>query len=189
MGRLSQSPGADLVAAKAELRRRLLAARRGWSAPRRREADAALVAAVLDLVAARAPDIVAGYVPLPNEPGGPTLLPALAAVVPEVIVPVLLPDRDLDWAGYPEDAPCSPAAIGRADLVVVPAVAVDRRGVRLGRGGGSYDRALTRVDPGALVVALLYDGELLDAVPAQPHDRAVDGVVTPTGGVRLFRTR
>lgn len=75
-----------------------------------------------------------------------------------------------------------PAAIGGAQLVIVPAVAVDRRGIRLGRGGGSYDRALARVGAATLVVALLHDGELVDAVPAEPHDRPVDAVVTPSSG-------
>ncbi|MFB6395191.1 5-formyltetrahydrofolate cyclo-ligase, partial [Polymorphospora sp. 2-325] len=78
-----------------------------------------------------------------------------------------------------------PAAVGAADLVVVPAVAVDRRGLRLGRGGGSYDRALARVAPATLTVALLHDGELLDAVPAEEHDRPVHAVITPSGVRRL----
>ena len=67
-------------------------------------------------------------------------------------------------------------------MVVVPAVAVDRAGVRLGRGGGSYDRVLARVPPGVPVIALLYDGELCAALPAGPHDRRVTAVVTPSAG-------
>ncbi len=72
--------------------------------------------------------------------------------------------------------------MARARLLLVPALAVDRRGVRLGRGGGSYDRALARVAAGTPVVALLHDGELLDELPAEPHDRLVSAVVTPSGG-------
>ena len=75
-------------------------------------------------------------------------------------------------------------AVARADLVVVPALAVDRYGFRLGRGGGSYDRALARVSASTLTVALLHDGELLDRLPAEPHDRPVRAVVTPGGGVQ-----
>ena len=63
----------------------------------------------------------------------------------------------------------------------MPALAVDRRGMRLGRGGGCYDRALGRVPRGTPVCALLHDGELLDEVPCEPHDRPVTHVVTPTG--------
>lgn len=64
----------------------------------------------------------------------------------------------------------------------MPAVAVDRTGLRLGRGGGSYDRALARVGPAILTVALLYDGELVSRLPAEPHDQRVRAAVTPSGG-------
>lgn len=83
-------------------------------------------------------------------------------------------------------AAARPGAVASADVVLVPAVAVDRTGVRLGRGGGSYDRALARVGPAILTAALLYDGELVDSVPAEPHDQRVRAVVTPARGlVRL----
>ncbi len=78
---------------------------------------------------------------------------------------------------------------GSAGLVLVPALAVDRRGVRMGRGGGSYDRVLARLAaPGRrpLVVALLHDGEIVDEVPAEPHDRAVDAALTPGSGFTRF---
>ncbi|WP_460460971.1 5-formyltetrahydrofolate cyclo-ligase, partial [Angustibacter peucedani] len=113
---------------------------------------------------------------------------------------VVLPDLDLDWAadgarhvpgtGVDDDEPAGarlgPDAVARAAVVVVPALAVSRDGTRLGQGGGSYDRALARVPAGALVVALLHDGELVDAgeLPAERHDRPVDVVVTPTAVVR-----
>jgi 5-formyltetrahydrofolate cyclo-ligase len=133
----------------------------------------------------RAARTVAAYSPLLTEPGGPNLLPALAAATAEVLIPVLLPDRDLDWERWPgPGAPLGVDAIARADLVVVPAVAIDGSGVRLGRGGGSYDRALARVSPDALVVALLFDGELVDRLPAEAHDRRVNAVITPMGGLR-----
>jgi 5-formyltetrahydrofolate cyclo-ligase len=78
-----------------------------------------------------------------------------------------------------------PDAVATADVVLLPGLAVSTRGERLGRGGGSYDRALGRVPPGRPVLALLYDGELLPAVPAEPHDRPVTGVVTPSGARHL----
>jgi len=69
--------------------------------------------------------------------------------------------------------------------VLVPGLAVDRSGMRLGRGGGSYDRALARVPVGTPVLVLLYDGEVLDRVPADDHDRRVTAAVTASGVVRL----
>jgi 5-formyltetrahydrofolate cyclo-ligase len=79
-------------------------------------------------------------------------------------------------------------AVLEADAVLLPGLAVDARGMRLGRGGGSYDRVLSRLaaagaDP-ALVV-LLYANEVLARVPEEPHDHPVHAVVTPTA-VRRF---
>lgn len=110
------------------------------------------------------------------------------------LLPVVLDDGDLDWAvdtgeyvrnrfGIPE--PAGPrlgvSAVAECDLVLVPALLVDREGYRLGRGGGSYDRALARAT--GFTVALLHDGELVDHVPREAHDVAVDAVATPSLGV------
>jgi 5-formyltetrahydrofolate cyclo-ligase len=73
--------------------------------------------------------------------------------------------------------------VARADVVIVPALAVDVSGKRIGRGGGCYDRALARVGGQVPTIGLIYDGELLPSVPAQPHDRAVRAVVRPSHGV------
>lgn len=133
---------------------------------------------------------VAAYVSSGTEPGTRALLTRL----PDVLLPVLLPDGDLDWAVYDGNLvagrrgllePTGPRlgrdAVAGCGLVVVPALAVDRRGVRLGRGGGSYDRALSRT--GGRVVAALHAGELVDRLPAEPHDRRVDAVVLPDEGL------
>jgi 5-formyltetrahydrofolate cyclo-ligase len=187
---------------KAELRAAMLAARRAMPPGGRTRADAALCAALAAL--ARGRSRITAYVPLAGEPGGPDLPEVLAgAVAPgELLLPVLAADLDLDWARYtgpdglrpaarglrePAGPRLGAAAVATAELVIVPAVAVDRQGVRLGRGGGSYDRALARVPSGVLVVAPLYDGELVDRLPAQDHDRPVVGVVTPAGGFGRLR--
>jgi 5-formyltetrahydrofolate cyclo-ligase len=187
------------MASKAEVRARLLAARSAIPPGPRGAADSALVTRSMGTAVSVRAATVAAYVPLPGEPAGPGLVDALAAVAGRVLLPVLRADRDLDWAVYagaealvagplglrqPAGPLLGVAAISSADLVIVPAVAVARTGMRLGRGGGSYDRALARVTTG-LVVALLYDGELIESVPADPHDRPVDAVITPSGG--LFR--
>jgi 5-formyltetrahydrofolate cyclo-ligase len=136
---------------------------------------------------------VAAYVSVGREPGTGVLLDALAAAGKRVILPLLQPDNDLDWAAYtgaeglvsagrgllePVGAPLGPDAVATADVVVVPGLAVDRSGLRLGRGGGSYDRALARVPVGTFTCVVLNDEEVLDAVPAAPHDRPVTAAVT-----------
>jgi 5-formyltetrahydrofolate cyclo-ligase len=186
---------------KAQLRADLLAARRVAPPPAPSAAEMESVqAALVDL--ARGVASVAGYVPLPGEPGGPGLPDALAKVCGRLLLPVLLPDLDLDWAAYggmlvpgtlvpgarglrePVGTRLGRAAIATAHLVIVPALAVDLHGVRLGKGGGSYDRALSRVPPSTLTVAVVYDREVLVRVPEQPHDQRVHAIVTPAAGLR-----
>jgi len=146
---------------------------------------------------------VAVYTSFGSEPSTRALRAALRVRGALVLRPYLMDDGDLDWvdddrtlmaapdpvtgrdaAVHPEGPRLGPDAIGRADVVVVPALAVTRDGVRLGQGGGSYDRALTRSPVTAWKVALLHDGELLaaGAIPREPHDVSVDAVVTPTVG-------
>jgi 5,10-methenyltetrahydrofolate synthetase len=67
--------------------------------------------------------------------------------------------------------------------VLVPALAVDRGGVRLGRGRGFYDRSLCGRDPQASLVAIVRDSELLDEIPAGPHDVPMTHALTPRGGL------
>ncbi|WP_431920383.1 5-formyltetrahydrofolate cyclo-ligase [Micromonospora wenchangensis] len=191
-------------AAKRETRVTLLARRRALTAPRRAAAAARVQAELTALVRGLRPARMTGYVPVGTEPGGPDLPDVLRAALPagaELLLPVLREDLDLDWAAYagpgtlvaagrgmrePDGPRLGRTAIVGATLVVVPALAVDRRGLRLGRGGGSYDRALARVPATTLTVALLHDGELLPALPAQPHDRPVGAVLTPSDGLLAF---
>ena len=184
---------------KITLRSQILTARRSLSVADRAAAAASLHSHTLDLVRRIAPATIAAYVPVGSEPGGPDLPRLLRdALGPggRLLLPVLLPDNDLDWALFtgdlaggprglrePAGPRLGPAAVLHAGLVLVPALAVDDAGVRMGRGGGSYDRVLARLPiPGPPAVALLHDGEAVADVPAEPHDRAVQGVITPTGG-------
>lgn len=188
----------DERAAKRVLRVRLRLARRLFAA---RPADGALLAEQLlsmpELAGAR---VVACYVSGRHEPSTDVLLQRLSAAGVRVLLPVVLADLDLDWAlddgtrhrGVgpgalePGGERLGRAAVGDADVVVVPALAVDPSGGRLGQGGGSYDRALARARPRALVVALLHDAELLaEPVPVLAHDRRVDAVATPRRVVRF----
>lgn len=132
---------------------------------------------------------VAAYVAVGSEPDTSGLL----ALRPDALLPVLLPGGDLDWAvaaslqqgprglREPDGPRLGTHAVARCDLVLVPALAVDRAGTRLGRGGGSYDRALRRIT--GRTVALLHDGELVELLPVEPHDVPVWGAASPSGGL------
>jgi len=213
--------GRAVDVAKRALRRDLLARRR-----RRVVVDAAAEVECLTAVLLAMPEVVglgarnsvAGYLPLPGEPSPLDVLTTLSGRGVEVLLPVLLDDGDLDWAAAgprgsgPDDwsvAPDragttrptgpsrGPGALLAVDVVLVPGVAGDVAGRRLGRGGGSYDRALARLDgrhprtpdTGApdgrpWTCLLVWADEVLPEVPAAAHDRRVDALATAAGVVR-----
>jgi 5-formyltetrahydrofolate cyclo-ligase len=190
------------TAQKVALRDQLLTSRRRRSLLQAREDAEAIAGHLLQTPEVRRAATLAVYVSLPNEPGTGPLVEQMSALGRRLILPVLMPDNDLDWAVYdgpqalvpasrgllePVGPRLGPEAVATADVVLCPALAVDRRGIRLGRGGGSYDRALARVPVGTFVCTPLYDGELLEGVPAEEHDRPVTAVVTPSGLTRLGR--
>jgi 5-formyltetrahydrofolate cyclo-ligase len=188
----------EVQADKARLRGRILAARAERSAGEREEAGRSLRDALLELPEMGMAGTVAAYYSVGAEPDTRKLVYALWKRGTYVILPVLLPDGDLDWASYegpdslvkgtrgllePGEPVRGAEAVARADLVLVPALAVDRAGNRLGRGGGSYDRALARVAASIPVIAILHDDELLPQVPAEPHDRRVTAIARPSHAV------
>ncbi|HEX6877058.1 MAG TPA: 5-formyltetrahydrofolate cyclo-ligase [Nocardioidaceae bacterium] len=188
------------VAQKVALRDQLLTVRRRHSLAEAREDAEAIATHLLQSPEVRRAATLAVYISLPKEPGTGPLIEQLHALGRRLILPLLLPDNDLDWAVYegpqalvpasrgllePAGPRLGPDAIATADVVLCPGLAVDRRGIRLGRGGGSYDRALARVPVGTFVCTPLYEGELLDLVPAEDHDRPVTAVVTPEGVTRF----
>jgi len=183
---------------KAALRSRLLAARARLTPEQRAAAGRALRDAILELPQVQMAGTIAAYYSIASEPDTHGLVYALWKRGGYVLLPLLRPDADLDWASYegpdslrpgprglaePGEPPRGLDAVARADLVLVPALAVDRGGVRLGRGAGCYDRALARVGPLVPTIALVYDGELLDEIPADSHDQRVRMVARPSAGV------
>lgn len=180
--------------AKWALRRRLVAARRAVPAAVREAEAAALAAAALPGL----PGTVCAYWPVSSEPGSPELLDNLVHCGCRVLLPLVDPRGSLDWAEYtgagslragplglrePTGPRLGCAAIATAVLVLVPALAVDWRGIRLGRGGGHYDRTLPLATPGTPLVAIVRDDEVLASVPVQPHDVPVTAALTPGRGL------
>jgi 5-formyltetrahydrofolate cyclo-ligase len=185
---------------KAQLREAILAARSAIT-PQVHDAEAdALRRHLPDVV--DGPQTVCAYVPIRFEPGSIALLDTLSTLTDRVLLPVAHNDADgvpqpMRWGEYRKGQlvaarwglrepaePWLPAeAVAEATVVFVPALAVDRSGVRLGRGAGFYDRSLSLADPAARLVAVVRDDELVDEVPAEPHDVRMTHALTPGRGL------
>jgi len=153
-------------------------------------------------IARRPRSTVAAYVSMPAEPGTGPSLAALTAAGHRVLVP-RIDAGTLAWASWEvggrlapgpfgilePTGPVDPRGLAGVDVVLLPALAVDTAGHRLGQGGGYYDRALAHVptlaDGGPQRVAVVFADEVLDALPHEPHDATVDAVLTESGLVPL----
>lgn len=173
---------------KDAVRAGLLAARREIAAGRDREADDAALANAVEALTheldVTAGGTVAAYEALRTEPPTAATIDALVGRGIRVIVPITLSDNDLDWSDATDKQrmPLGPDAIAAATLVLTPGLAVDLVGTRLGRGGGSYDRALARCSPGTTVVVVLHPCEVHPVrLPREDHDVPVDGMLTVDG--------
>ncbi len=181
---------------KAEWRDRLTRARADQTAESHAHEASALVSAVSKVTSGT----VCAYLPFGTEPGTTALVDTLAAGGARVLLPVIRSRTDpLDWAEYTGEAELVPSrfrgirepggkrlgtdAVGAAELILVPALAVDHRGVRLGRGAGHYDRSLVFAAPGAALLAVVRDEELVERLPGEPHDVRMSGALTPGRGV------
>jgi 5-formyltetrahydrofolate cyclo-ligase len=183
---------------KDELREELLQRRRGMDADVRAEAADAIALHLLAAPVISSARRVACYVSMATEPGTEPLIAGLMSRGVEVIVPLSLPDGTLDWVAYDPAAPTTVTTLGISEpagdplgasavedcaLIIVPALAVDHAGHRLGRGAGYYDRALATVT--RPLCALVFTHELLESVPHEPHDIPVAMAVTPDGIFRI----
>jgi len=174
---------------RAEVRRR----RRTRPLSERETATAGLTEHLTALVRHRAPALVACYLSGADEPNTRPFLSWAASNGVEVLVPLSRPDGLLDWVharGGTEEVGLfgisemvgdvvDPSVFQSVDLLLIPAAAVDRSGMRMGWGRGYFDRALASLEEQPPVFAVVYDDELRESVPAESHDRPVDGVVTP----------
>ena len=140
------------------------------------------------------------YIPVGSEPGaapghGVPFLDALTGV--RILVPIARTGLPMQWAEYgtgelvpapfglrePPPPWLAPEAIAEATVLLVPALAVDRSGVRLGRGAGFYDRVLPMADRHARLIAVVRDDEVFDELPAESHDVPMTHALTPGQGL------
>ena len=190
---MTPEPGTP-QARKNALRTKFLAARETHTIEDAGARNTALLAYLEDIGA----EVVALYVSFGTEPDTAQLRAALREKKVAVLLPILGPegtlifalDTGLTTAGLRGIAVPTgePAPLETAHVIVIPALAVDRTGVRLGRGGGSYDRALSARTTRAPVIALLHSGELVEGLPAEPHDVRVDAVADPIGITWITRS-
>ncbi len=176
---------------KAELRRELRLNRS------KREYDPELAVGIqinlVEICQLHAVQKICCYLPYGDEPDTELFIDWALDSGIEVLLPIAREDGSLDWIIYEgeralgifgfEEGSGANASLDALDLVIAPALAVGRNGYRLGQGKGFYDRFLNSVD--VPCVAVVFDEEVLDVVPHEPHDQVVDSVVTPTRTIVL----
>lgn len=182
-------------ALRAELRER----RRIMPSAERQAANADITAGLIRLAQDLHVKSLSAYLSTADEPSTREFLQWACEHGIRVLLPVSREDGLLDWASYDGDeesvdllgmpTPTSellgPIAINEVDLIIVPAAAVDRTGMRMGWGRGYFDKTLGSMEACPPVYAVIFDHELVESVPKERHDRPVDGAVTPSGIVTL----
>ncbi|MBV5244273.1 5-formyltetrahydrofolate cyclo-ligase [Mycolicibacterium sp. PAM1] len=195
-----------MASTKSQARAAILAVRRSLS-EQTQERESTLLARHLAALI-RPGTTVCAYIPVGSEPGSLALVDDIAGRAGSVLLPVARESGDgtplpLQWGRYvpgklvaapyglrePEPPWLPPEAVATADVVLVPALAVDRAGSRLGRGAGFYDRTLALVNPAALVIAVVRDDELVDDLPSEPHDFPMTHALTPGRGLVTLASR
>ena len=144
-----------------------------------RKAPSRVLFAAPELVAA---EIIASFQSYGEEPDTFELHALLTALGKKILLPRMNPDKSLTW--MLDGAEAGALIIEKIDVVIIPALAVDKRGVRLGQGGGSFDRALPAL-PGwkvALIDSVCLSDENL---PEEEHDVRMDAAATELGITRF----
>ena len=175
---------------KDELRVKMREMRRDLSADEVKEKSAAIARSLLNISAVKDAETVCVYISAFKEPDTRGIIDALLSAGKRVAVPVTdeenvtLSLSYIDKAselvrgayGIYEPAVIRPASETDMDVIVTPGLAFDKRGNRMGFGKGYYDRLFEKTD--ALRIALCYDFQLFDEIPAEPHDAPMDIIVT-----------
>ena len=177
-------------ALRAELRER----RQNLTGPERATATAGITRNLVDLTTDLSARSLACYLSTTVEPDTRPFLNWAYQQGIRVLLPITRQDGLLDWTtgdgepeteglyGMPEAVGelLGPIAINDVDLILIPAAAVDRTGMRMGWGRGYFDKTLGSMEKCPPVYAVLFDAELVDDVPREKHDQPVDGAVTPS---------
>ncbi|TVP63115.1 MAG: 5-formyltetrahydrofolate cyclo-ligase [Nitriliruptor sp.] len=192
-----RGPPVDAIS-KAPLRAATLAARRALSDAQRREASVRIVERLLRLPELREASTVLVYAALReevdlttllgplHERGARTLFPRVRGDRLDLVAAVDLGTLQLGHRGVrePGGRAVDPAVV---DIAVVPGVAFDPRGGRLGAGGGHYDRLLAELAGTTIRIGAAFDCQLVPHIPRQAHDQPVDLVVTERSVHRVAR--
>lgn len=194
----SSLPPLSVPEKKLELRGQIRATRKRRSANQQQKLAESLAGVLAGVPGLFDAECVAAYVARAGEPGTEPALTQLRERGIDILLPVLTTGLERGWAydlgpehreeaapGRPPEPTTEhlgPQTLQRADIILAPALAVDQNGVRLGQGGGWYDRALEHAPSKALIVALVFDEEFVDdgaALPREAHDRRVHMAATP----------
>lgn len=187
-------PPSDPAESKRELRARIRAERARLPQATREQWDSQILEHVLKHLATRQARVVAAYWPLPGEPGGPELIPRLHEAGIQFLLPRVVPGtRNLEFCLYDGHVstgtygitepmgPADPRFPEEVEQFLIPALAVDEQGFRLGQGGGFYDRNIGELSTDTEVCAILDHREYLTRVPTEPWDLRVPAVITQNG--------
>ncbi|WP_396655215.1 5-formyltetrahydrofolate cyclo-ligase [Microbacterium sp.] len=192
----------DVDNAKRALRAELRERRQLLSDAQRRAAADGVTAQLDALVEAHGARSVSCFLSTATEPGTRDFIRGAMERGIRVLLPIMRADGLLDWVvsdpgqevveaalGVPEPVAevLGPIAVGDVDVMIIPAAAVDRTGMRLGWGRGYYDKTLGSMERRPPVYAVVFDSEFVDEVPSDAQDERVDGVVTPTRTIPIAR--
>jgi len=157
--------------------------------------------ALIDSLGARS---ISCFLSTTTEPGTRDFVTRAVQRGIRVLLPISRADGLLDWAvatdddeiaeglfGLPEPTGevLGPIAVNDVDLMIIPAAAVDRSGMRMGWGRGYFDKTIGSMEKCPPVYAVIYDSEILDSLPREVHDQPVTGVVTPSQTLILSHPR
>ena len=196
-----ESSGAGLSGpSKQALRSEVRARRRGMPQTERDKATASLTEWLKNLTRDAAAKRIGCYLSTVDEPSTEDYLQWAHGEGLDILLPISREDGLMDWALYdggdhdrdwlgmpvPTSQIKGPMEVDGVDLLLVPAASVDRTGGRLGWGRGYFDRLLGSMEKRPPVYAVVFDHEVVDSLPREPHDQGVDGAVTPSGILRFI---